>query len=283
VSHNEKVIAQYSNNLIKASYTALQFSIAELSKEQGGFFKPKGGSYCRDSLCYTARSAMVEKLLAEDKLRVFLTSMLSASATPIEVRELRWREFECHVETAVRVLNTYEKHIKWSLTSATFPQAESFSGEKLDWVKPAYFVGSRRWMKSIPLLSLFGLLVAISSSKTIQDSEWKNVDEMEKVIFKLVDDRIKDPTKETLPKFEHVAATHKYWKFILENYDSLFRKKKMSHYWYMDKTNWANDGSYYSFGLTTLCSGDLATRGGDTETATNFRKLYAEWLRKNQR
>lgn len=167
--------------------------------------------------------------------------------------EFRKAEYDKEVTVSVKIINIIEKEFKWPLTKVYLLECKQLNENHMFY----YFEGSKKWAKSPNILSLFMLLVRISSSLK-KYTGFRTLDGFHKSLCR---------NKNTL-YVSYLKTHYKRWLLALKYYDRLFGKTSMRDL-YLPETGGV---SLFNEGINTLC--DLFVK--DIDLRNKFTKILRE-------
>lgn len=229
--HKDKLVYAGSQSFSDCNYQIFKAG-PTLEPKDGKLRAPWQVLSCRDGMGATMREAIIDGTLPTDKLRL-LFIWTNYKENIVEKWFLR----------GLRCLHAFEKLAGWPLTRAM----------KVDMprgVTGVYCRGSRRWLKTPYLVTLYVLLVRMCADISIDG--FKNFDGMMKIINSK-DNWTRDA--------QHIVNTREYWKALALGYPYLFEQYKMTYYWSRDQLH--NEG--YGEGILKLCSGKTNFPGAYTD------------------
>lgn len=212
----------------------------------GGAREPKNGEIdfvqgtntCREGLILNMRQSIVagSKIQPTDKFRMIFKWTASEKHLDKDLEVI-----DGWLKRSIPVLQAFDRAAGWPLTKIYKIDC------KQDWLKPYYFLSSRRWMKSSYLVSLYVLLVRMCKDERI--TGFKDLKGLIATIEKL--------TKSSNLKCDgpYVKGSLPYWEAIMKGYPRLFRKRKMDYYWNIERLTNSQSNSGSAEGIHLLTCG----------------------------
>ena len=198
---------------------------------------------CRDSFIGKLRPLVMQGMMPTDKMRMIFYHGISTSVPDIKALE---KEFDEWALRALKVLQTLDKRAGWPATVVYKLETDK------PWKVAYYFRGSRRWIKSSYLLSLYALLIRMCADERIDGF---------KTFAALID--LMQSLRKSSPVLqrdhEYVMTSMPYWEAILAGYPELFRKRKITYYWSPERLTEKNMAAYE--GIQSLVTGNTKYSG----------------------
>jgi hypothetical protein len=233
--------AKYDNGV-------MEFSPA--STVRNGAVEPLRGFYsCREVVCNEIRNSInTDSPLPRDRCR-FLVYRRRPGCI---ISRIPIRRFRKDIAAGVKLLNIFEKEAKWPLTKA-YEVKHDLSKAHMFF----YLVGSRRWIKAIPLTSLFLILVRLGAGLSKAPN------------FRTIFGARKAFDAVCSVDIDRFIKYNSDWLIIMKNYRRLFGNRTLEDlYWPEDKEG---DG-YFNDGIDKLC-----TRSSmDNKLSETLDKIYKE-------
>ncbi|TET61143.1 MAG: hypothetical protein E3J47_05915 [Candidatus Stahlbacteria bacterium] len=217
---------------------------------------------CREIVCDHLRNNFTHKekfdvkklrLLSYNKLIGFSDSrkLTKRQRSLVEHRKV---EYDKEMAVSLKIINIIEKEFKWPLTKIYLPECKQLNENHIFY----YFEGSKKWVKSPNILSLFMLLIRVSSSLK-KHTEFGTLDGFHKSLC----------NNNNTMYVSYLKTHYKRWLLALKYYDRLFGKISMRDLYLPDTKS-----SLFNEGINTLC--DLFVKDLD------LRKKFAKVLKENE-
>lgn len=197
-------------------------------------------TYCRETLCEYMRQqlrAVKEMDINFNKLHLIIYRRVAAGRVDSNLAI-----FQDQVLAGQLMVNLIEKHYGWPLTKVV--PTTIINKDVPNACKAYYLSGSKRWIKSPIMLSLFTLLFRIAArgeKKFKLSAEMKSM----KTMFSALDDVADKSSYQELSYYRVHGAR---WKVVLDNYNKLFSKRSMLDHYYPGHRSW-----YFNEGINKLC------------------------------
>lgn len=226
-----------------------------------------------DCWFYTCRENMITNLEKEIlKLAGHHNYAVDKARFLIKIRAER----EDRLSRAIKVINLFESTYGFPLSrcyrtilrNGAGPNFENAVKEINNTVRIYYLVGSRKWVKSSYMLSLYFLLLRyvfhLSSNSAFKD---KHIESME-----AFEDFIKSGSGANVNDWMYIKVSHPYWKKIFENYQLLFGRFSIEHNWQASFNQMSNENTMRYEGIYRLCDSNNRSQ------SERVRKLFTKYV-----
>jgi hypothetical protein len=241
----QKIVLAHSQIEYEAKYkqseNALQFTLVDGEREDGVIPVLTYFFVCRENMV----TLVENEILKRKDARNF---DMGKSRFLVKIR----RAQEDRLSRAIHLVNCYESAYGFPLTRCYRTVLVNKTGinENLfesvqNHISIYYIVGSRKWIKSSYLVSMYFLILRCAFQLALKDEDVESIEAFEKFInnggIKVSSDRT------------YLASSFKYWRKILENYQNLFGKFSIEHNWDAKFNEMADSGTMRYEGIQKLC------------------------------
>lgn len=201
---------------------------------------------CREVVCDRIRTALSNKKTFDiKKLRLithakFLPRGDNMRLTKMQKNSIEKKaaQYKKEMLVSIKIINMLEKEFKWPLTKIYSAECKEINENNAFY----YFEGSKRWAKSPSLLSLFMLLIRVSSSLK-KHTEFRTPDGFYRSLSK----------NQNSTDVSYLKTHYKRWILAMRRYDRLFGKTHARELYIPDSSA---DLGQFAEGINSLCDLD---------------------------
>jgi len=226
-----------------------------------------------DCWFYTCRENMITNVEKEVlKLNGNHNYTVDKSRFLIKIRV----ENEKKLAKSIKVINLFESTYGFPLSRCYRTILKNGAGDAYDTtvkeidklVHIYYLVGSRKWVKSSYMLSLYFLLLRyifhLSSNSVFTD---KHIESME-----AFEEFIKGGSGVNVNDWMYIKVSYPYWRKIFEHYRDLFGRFSIEHNWQAGFNKMSSEGTMRYEGIYRLCDKNHRSQ------SERVRKLFEKYV-----